>query len=209
MLRKVTDFIFRNATSGLELLLLHHPYAGWQLIAGTCEEGETPEVTAAREAAEEAALTALTLIGLAGTKDTVMPAGKAVLVASTRVFARPDPSSFDWIALRPGMWLDVLLHDSGYTQIKYEEPDRLPDPQYTTYALTGWVPDKVLSNTQRRWFFLLECSHPTEETWQVRADNHTFTLKWFPLESLPDLIPPQDEWLKIFLDYLKDRTLSK
>ena len=97
--------------------------------------------------------------------------------------------------MQPGIWLDVLRKQFGYTQINYSEPDQLPDPKYTTYQITGWVPDEVLSNLQRRNFFRLDFYGQTPVSWKVNTDHHTFTLTWFPLDDLPELIPPQDEWL--------------
>lgn len=64
---------------GLELLLLHKPRKrdAWQLPQGGVEEGESAEQCAVRELAEEAGLTAVTVIG-----------------ASPRVYAYDFPASF-------------------------------------------------------------------------------------------------------------------
>jgi 8-oxo-dGTP pyrophosphatase MutT (NUDIX family) len=197
MLQKVTAFIVRPTPSGEEVLLILHPYAGYQFPAGTVNLGETPEAAVVREVAEETGLSDLPIKESLGHRDTIMPANKAVLVAPTTVFARPDPTSFDWINLQPGMWLDVLRKQSGYTQINYTEPDQLPNSTYTTYRITGWVPDEVLSNIQRRYFYLFGFRGQTPLTWKVNTDHHTFTAAWFPLDDLPELIPPQDKWLNV------------
>jgi 8-oxo-dGTP pyrophosphatase MutT (NUDIX family) len=197
MLQKVTAFITRPTPSGEEILLFKHPYAGYQFPAGTVNIRETPEAAVIREVAEETGLANLQISKALGYKDTIMPADQAVLIAPTTVFARPDPTSFDWIKLQPGMWLDVLRKMHGYTQINYSEPDQLPDPKFTTYQITGWVPDEVLSNLQRRYFFRFDFQGQTLVSWKVNTDHHTFTLTWFPLDDLPVLIPPQDEWLNV------------
>ena len=101
------------------------------------------------------------------------------------------------------MWLEVLRKQSGYTQINYIEPDQLPNPTYTSYQITGWVPDEVLSNLQRRYYYLFEFKGQTPLSWKVHSDYHTFTLTWYPLDELPALISPQDTWLEILWEYLK------
>jgi hypothetical protein len=83
----------------------------------------------------------------------------------------------------------------GFTQVTYEEFDRVPDPQYVTMCITGWVPDDVLASIQRRYFFLLAFDGQAGERWSVFTDNHTFTLFWAALTDLPEIVHPQDEWL--------------
>jgi 8-oxo-dGTP pyrophosphatase MutT (NUDIX family) len=203
MLEKVTAFILRKQPTGLELLLLQHPFAGYQFPAGTVNLAETPRNAVLREVAEETGLKNVPITAELGSRDTIMPADKALLTSATKVFSRPDPTSFDWIDVSPGLWLDVHRRQNGYAQITYKEPDQLPNPTYTTYQITGWVPEEVLSQIQRRYFFLLEFNGHTPASWKVNSDFHTFTLSWAPINELPDLIPPQDEWLSVLLDHLK------
>ena len=66
-------------------------------------------------------------------------------------------------------------------------------------SITGWVPDEVLAETQRRHFFHLAVQQDTPEEWMVFTDNHYFTLFWASLRALPEIIQPQNEWLE-FLD---------
>lgn len=202
MLEKVTAFVIRKLASGKELLILEHPYAGFQLPAGTVLHGESPRRAVIREVAEETGLQDLPVRAELGYQDTVLPPEKAVLIHPTKVFSRPDPSSFDWIQVSPGLWLEVHRRRDGYAQITYKEPDQLPNPSYTTYQITGWVPEEVLSQRQRRHFFMLEFAGQTPPRWKVNSDWHTYTLSWAPLTDLPTLISPQDDWLSIFREHL-------
>jgi len=204
MLHKVTTFILRLTPSGREILLFEHPFAGWQCPAGTVNLGETPETAAVREAAEETGLANLPIKANLGHRDHIFPPNRTALLAPTTVFSRPDPSSFDWVKLEPGILLEVHRKQNGYTQISYNEPDKLPNPTYNTYHILGWVPDEVLSQRQRRHFFLMEFAGSTPFSWKVYSDNHTFILSWFPMEELPELIPPQNAWLEILWQYLQN-----
>lgn len=203
MLEKVTAFVIRKLASGAELLILQHPFAGYQLPAGTVNPGESPQNAVIREVAEETGLKNMPVSQALGHRDTVMPPDRAVLIHPTKVFSRPDPSSFDWIDVSPGLWLEVHRRQNGYAHITYKEPDQLPNTSYTTYQITGWVPEDVLSQIQRRYFYLLKFEGHTPPTWKVNSDYHTYLLSWAPLNELPPLISPQDEWLAVLQQYLK------
>ena len=93
-------------------------------------------------------------------------------------------------------------NQDGFAQVSYVEYDQVPDPQYVTLSVIGWVPETALVDRCRRHFYHLELNEPTEERWTVRADNHEFLLFWAPLSALPEIISPQDEWLAILRAYL-------
>jgi len=103
MLEKVTAFVLRKLPSGSELLLLEHPYAGVQLPAGTVNFGESPAHAVVREVAEETGLKNIPIETNLGSQDTILPPDRAVIIHSTKVFSRPDPGSFDWIQVFPGL----------------------------------------------------------------------------------------------------------
>ena len=193
-IEKVTAFITRPTDEGLELLLLEHPFAGIQIPAGTVEE-ETPEEAVLREVAEETGIELAAIHRYLGCEEKPLPEGQRVIAAATKVYARPDVTSFDWAHLRKGIQVAVNRRERGFSQVTYEEPDRVPDPQFITMSITGWVPDGVLADTRIRHFFQLEYDGPTEERWTAFSDNHTFTLFWAPLSDLPEIIAPQDRWL--------------
>jgi 8-oxo-dGTP pyrophosphatase MutT (NUDIX family) len=193
---KVTCFIIRMGKNGVELLLFEHPTAGIQIPAGTVDPGEDIESAARREAAEESGLDGLVLIRSLGENDEPPPSGHVLVTKPTAVYSRPEVGSFDWAHFRTGLPVEVLRHKSGFTQVRYEEPDHIPNPEYATYCITGWVPDSALTDQRIRHFFLFNAPDPTPEQWSVATDNHVFELFWAPISKLPAIIPPQDGWLK-------------
>ncbi len=196
IVEKVTAFITRPSEKGHDLLLFLHPNAGVQIPAGTVEEGETPEAAVLREAVEETGLAPLTIRRLLGCTERLLPEGHRVISQPTKVYARPDLTSFDWAYLRTGIRVTASRRSSGFSQVTYEEYDREPDRQYVTMAITGWVPDEVLAGTIRRHHYQIAYAGLTEERWTVFTDNHIFTLFWAPLSDLPEIVPPQNEWLE-------------
>jgi 8-oxo-dGTP pyrophosphatase MutT (NUDIX family) len=202
MLEKVTAFVVRKLVSGRELLILQAPTAGYQLPAGTVNPGETPAVAVLREVAEETGLVEVVIDTEIDVEDKLLPEDRGAILHPTTVFSQPDPASFDWARLEAGTWVKILRKQHGYTQVSYEEPDQIPNPTYTSYQITGWVPNEVLTRRQVRHFFLLRFSGSTPPSWKVNADHHTFTLFWAPMDEIPALIPPQDKWLDRLTRYL-------
>ncbi len=194
-LRKVTAFVTRRGRGGLELLLFRHPNAGVQFPAGTVEPGEAPAQAALREVREETGLGDVCLAASIGSRVEAPAGGSHVIARLTRVYARPDPTSFDWAELRPGIVVQVERRQAGYTQVTYEEWDRYPVGSYVTYCLTGWVPDETRAETIERHFFHLQSVGGSPAAWAQRADNHTFRPFWASLAALPPLVAPQDGWL--------------
>lgn len=197
ILEKVTVFIVRSRPDRTgDLLLLRHPYAGIQLPAGTVEPGEAPEAAAAREAWEETGLAGLQLAAHLGSEEDPPPPNSAVVVTPTSVYARPDLDSFDWARLPRGIVVEMLRQAPGFVQVAYTEWDRWPDPQYVSYAITGWAPAVAITTQRRRHFYRFNCLDETPDTWTVATDHHQFTLFWAPLDNLPPLVHPQAPWLR-------------
>lgn len=199
-LQKVTVFISRPKPGQPEqrqLLLFKHPYARVQFIAGTVDPGETPEVTALREAGEEAGLAGWGDPTLLAQRAEPLPAGWAVLIQDTSAYSRPDPASFNWVSLPRGPWVEVLRQADGYSQVHIEEPDQHPEPNYASLSITAWVPDAALVYCAERFFYHLEYrGAPTPPTWPVAIDNHIYQLFWADFGSLPEIHPFQAPWLE-------------
>jgi 8-oxo-dGTP pyrophosphatase MutT (NUDIX family) len=201
-LEKVTAFILRHTTSTPDLLLFEHPSAGIQVPAGTVEEGEDPQTAAMREAGEESGLSGLVPEGFLGSVEETPVIGDRFIARATTVYSRPEAASFDWAHFRSGLTVELLRRAGGFAQVTFVEPDRWPDPQYATYQITGWVPEKVLAATATRHFYLF--SHPghTPASWTVPIDYQLFKPFWAPLDRLPEIVSPQKPWLEFLLKHL-------
>ena len=195
LVEKVTAFVVRRSGEGFDLLLFEHPHAGIQIPAGTVEIGETPDRAVLRETAEESGLTELAACHYLGHADDVLPPDRRVMAEQTRVYARPDTTSFDWARLPRGLQVRLERQAPGFAQVTYEELDDLVAPRYASYRITGWVPDGVLADRRRRHFYRLDFAGSTPDRWTVETDHHRFTLFWAPLSVLPAIVYPQNTWL--------------
>ncbi len=135
--------------------------------------------------------------------------GHVFITQSTKVFARPDVSSFDWAQFRRGIAVRPLRAAGPFTQITYEEWDRFPVGAYITYQITGWVPSDILATVQRRTFYHLTTEAETPASWDHFADNHTFQVFWAPTANLPRLTEFQQRWLDYVLEDLSRPNKSK
>jgi 8-oxo-dGTP pyrophosphatase MutT (NUDIX family) len=202
---KVTCFIIRPGKNETELLLFNHPDVGVQIPAGTVNPGEDPETAARREAGEESGLEGLILLRKLGEVDDPPPAGYILIAHPTPVYSRPDTHSYGWAHYRTGLPVEVLRHEAGFTQVRFEETDRFIDPQYATYSITGWVPDEALASQRIRHFYLFNAPNPTPNRWSVAVDYTIFELFWAALNKLPPIVTPQDGWVR----WLSDDTRFK
>jgi len=198
IVQKVTGFVIRNALEKAELLLFEHPNAGVQIPAGTVNPGETPEKAVLREVWEETGLENFSVVESLGSNEEKLKGNQRIISDHTKVFARPDVTSFDWAYFHPGITVNLTRKEGGFSQISYQEYDQVPNPAYVTLSIQGWVPDKVLADTVKRYFFYLEYTGKSKGRWTRLADNHNFAPFWAPLNNLPAIIPPQDSWL-VFL----------
>jgi 8-oxo-dGTP pyrophosphatase MutT (NUDIX family) len=157
-----------------------------------------------REACEETGLphSALFITCYLGTRENPPREGYTFVDRLTTVYARPDSASFDWARFpRSAMVRLEGRRANGFTQVTYAESDRVPDPTYTSYQITGWVRDDDLSDQQIRHFYVLRFSGDTPDFWTAHSDHHTFTVFWASLDNLPEIIYPQNEWLDVLKTY--------
>ena len=159
----------------------------------------TPDQAVQREVREETGFKRTTIKKCLGVQKQNLPENQRMIAVSTRVYTRPDPTSFDWAFFRPGIVVDITRNVPGFTQVVYQEFDNVPEPSYVSMEIRGWVPDDALAGSVERFFFLISSAEPGKDRWTNFADNHTSSLFWSPLDSLPQIIHPQDTWL----EYLK------
>ena len=203
-LLKVTSFILR----GTEVLLLRHPNAGIQYPAGTIEDGETPAQAALREAREESGLAELHSALPAGEMVETLAEPASLAAIATPMYFRPDILSSSWANIRRGVGVSIERRHGDFAQITYEEFDQVPDPNYVSARITGWVKAETLAQVRRRYFFALPFEGKTEDSWTHRGDNHKFTLFWARVDALPQIISPQDQWTRYLHRFLKGRDRS-
>ena len=204
---KVTCLITREAVTddrktSIELLLIQHPHAGIQLPAGTAEPHEDVRQAAWREAYEETGLHEFVCCNEIGRQVVPLPAGQHILYQQAKVYSSPDFSSFQWAEIRRGITVQEERRHGDFVQVTYMEGDRYPEPNYITYQITGWVEEARLVSQVSRHFYHFHVDH-YRDRWEHEADQHMFQCFWSPLDRLPEIVVPQDQWLKYVTDDLK------
>lgn len=195
---KVTTFILSRRAGIDSLLLLYHPTAGIQLPAGTVEAGESPVAAALREAQEETGLSMLGWGGLCGEEQEELADCVGLVALNTPVYIQPTDAMYNYATatLRRGIMVDVLRAQGDFLQVRYIEYDRYPDAQYVSFELCGWVPAKTIAGTRIRYFAWLVAPDDMPDMWVNRDESHLFTLRWHPLNDLPNLVDRQAPWLR-------------
>ena len=206
VLGKVTCFITREHCNKRELLFIQHPSAGIQIPAGTVEKNENYQQAALREAIEETGLKDFASCKQIGTKEQKL-AGQYVTFDKAKIYAKPNLVSFQWAEIRRGI---LVSHERAYQdfiQISYKEGDKFPEPNFISYQITGWTKEINLASRISRKFYHLQSASQADE-WEVDTDGQRFKLFWRPLDNLPQVVAPQNEWLDYILRELDDRVSS-
>ncbi len=192
-LQKVTAFIVRHDPR--EVLLLRDPFTGIQFPAGAVEAGEAPEAAARRAGAEATGLDDIGAAIPAGVSLEEVVGDGWLVAETTPVLFRPDARANSWAILRRGVAVTSEREEAGFVQVTYEEVDRLPSPQYLTARITGWVRREALTKVLRRFFFVLPYKDETAAAWALGSGAQGQVLFWAPLDTLPAIVPPQDQWI--------------
>ena len=192
-LQNVTAFIVRQ--NPREVLMLRDPYTGIQFPAGAVEAGEAPEAAAARVAGEATGLDEIRATVPAGASVEEVVGNGWLVAETTPVFFRPDARASSWALLRRGVAVTSEREEAGFVHVTYEEVDRLPSPQYLTARITGWARREALTKVRRRFFFVLPYADETAAAWAIGTGGQGQVLFWAPLDTLPAIVPPQDQWI--------------
>ena len=199
---KVTAFVTRLGARGRELLVFQHPFAGIQLPAGTVEEGEPHEEAAAREACEESGLLDLPRGRFLEAVSVLLPEHQAIVLKTSTVYPRPDPTGFDWAHIRNGIIVDVHQVGPEFCHISYVERDPSTDLGKVNYQITGWIPTSAITRQVTRYFYHFPYHGRTPDRWPVDIDYHRFLLFWAPLSTPPEIVEPQRNWLQVLINHL-------
>ncbi|TDQ40709.1 NUDIX domain-containing protein [Aureibacillus halotolerans] len=204
-IEKVTAFITRSRAGVTELLLFEHPHAGIQLPAGTVEVAESHRAAAVREAMEETGIQQYKGTKYIGKMESELPTDQFAVTTDTKVYSRPDTTSFDWARFLRGIRVNLQRVEGSFSQVSYEENDQLVHPNYTTYHIMGWVPTDCLTNRMVRYFYHLSVEDDGRQSWVVEVDNHHYRLFWSPIEHLPAIVTPQQAWIEYVCNELHYR----
>ncbi|PKN86832.1 MAG: hypothetical protein CVU46_06455 [Chloroflexi bacterium HGW-Chloroflexi-8] len=200
MIEKVSAFILRPGSSGSEILVLEHPYAGLQIPAGTVEAGESSDAAVLREIQEETGLRNIEIVQKIGEDQTFTEADEAILTQTMRCFSWPAQTAQRTGPLfTRGIRMKIFERKVGFTHINYEEYDlNLKTPKLIE-KVDGWLPSNFLTHEIQRHYYIIQVLEETQETWSHFADRGlTFQMRWVPLNPKPNLISEQLKWL----DYL-------
>lgn len=206
-IEKVTAFITQKRNGVNALLVFKHPTAGVQIPAGTVEVGEDIETAVQREAHEETGLQHVKIDKYLGCIENELNKQELIITQTTKVYIKPDLCAIPYKdKLTRGLTVEYHSTYKDFTHITYFEYDQFPDPSYIAYNITGWVPNKNLSNQKIRHFFLLSTSEETADMWELKSDRgHVFQPFWTPLLPKPEIVSPQNRWL----DFVYEKILGE
>lgn len=194
---KVTAFITRDLNGKRELLVFQHPNAGIQLPAGTVERGENIQKAVLREAREETGIQTFALESHLSDIENELREGECIITRTVHVRIEPNQAAMPYErTLGRGGTVQYRTTQNGWSHISCIEYDRVPDPQYIRWNITGWVPNDAISHHKPRHFYHLTTSEQTPDQWSLKSDgDHIFKPFWTPLSPKPNLVPSQNKWL--------------
>lgn len=202
---KVVAFVTRDDGS---TLFFQHPEAGYQLPAGTVDEGETGEVAVLRELWEETSLDQVEIVAYLGRVPT--PATQAMMRENVRpLLSIHDKNSASPRMLSRNYRVEVLdevdeMARIVYREVKFHPPSGDESAVWETkFTVEGWVPKTSLVRNVQRDIFHIRTLKPTAETWEHAGDHgFMFRMFWHPFGKNPGLHPLQAVWFDYALEKL-------
>lgn len=198
VMHKVAAFVSRGVGAAQQLLTIDHPDAGWQIPAGTVEEGEEPDTAVRRELYEEARLANLALVQKLATFNQLTGDQRVMCqTVQLRATAAPDAPLLPYI-FRRGWYVRQLAQQKGMAQVCYEERQYLSNqPGEVVLSWQGWVGDTAVAPTLIRHLYHCRPCAELPDEWFADPGDHghkPWRLFWQPLMSA-ELVQGQQEWL--------------
>lgn len=205
MLDKVAAFVTRGEGAGRLLLTIDHPNAGWQLPAGTVEEGEEPDTAVRRELHEEANLTNLTLVQKLATFNQ-LSSDQRVMCQTTPLQMMPELDAPLLLPIfRRGWYVREVARQNGMVQVCYEERAHHGNqPGEVMLSWEGWVVETAVTATLIRHLYHFRPIGSLPDEWFADPGDHGYApwrLFWQPLVTA-ELVQAQHEWLEMVRDKL-------
>ncbi len=175
---------------GINLVLIKHPTAGYQLPGGSVEVDEDINEAAKRELFEE---TGLDAINLQLIRKEILDDKYLLSKISTNLFT-----------LCRGLPVKISknIKNSDITVI-YEEFDYNSTPKKFLFSIETISKKSDISDGCERYFFSSQVKPPSDKTWKINADSKIFIIETYDLENVPKLLEPHDTWLMDSLDFIK------
>jgi len=204
-LHKVAAFVTTGAGSTPRLLTIDHPDAGWQLPAGTVEEGEEPDTAVIRELHEEADLTDLVMVQKLATFNQLTGQQRVMCQTAQFRLAREPDAPLLAHTCRRGWYVRELARQAGMVEVCYEEREHHENlPGEVVLSWIGWVADTAVTATLTRHLYHFRPTIKLPDEWFADPGDHghsPWRLFWQPLATA-QLVQGQQVWLDMVRDRL-------
>lgn len=202
MIEKVTIFATRQSKKKREILILSHPSAGFQIVAGTVEVGEYHAKAALRELQEESGIVDVDIstLKLFHKEENELANGMVVALEQFTIPFSSGESSEKKIVKR-GHKLEIVSEDTDTSILQLRQFQHHDDIEGTIVA-KGDVSNSKFSKIMPRYFYSVYCNCEEDE-WKYFADGHEFSFFWKPIDEEISVHPLQQHWVSYYLSELE------
>jgi 8-oxo-dGTP pyrophosphatase MutT (NUDIX family) len=205
VIRKVASFVIHAGDGEQEdsLLVIDDPLTGFQLPAGTVEQGERLEAAARREIREETGVQIRTAARVLGSETMQLSPDRARMLATveSEETGDGDRARGETITFRRGHRVELLKRDQERWRVKESVMDHTEEPPESIDTKVGWVPMTAVTTRLERTFFRFGYDDQvTRAADSHRADGREVTVRWLKLSDAQNLFGQQSRWLAEFLD---------
>ncbi len=182
VLEKITAFILDEDAQNI--LVIHHPDGGLQLVSGTVERHEAPIDALRRECLEE---TGLTVRGV-----QQLWSEETSLEDVWRVLLEDVEGDGERMLLR-GHRVEILEEEGDKVRVQEVEYDLSVHPPVPIRFYAGEAMPGQLSRHVVRHFFVCRAAGQ-ERSWRRCDEGRELCLEWMPLGGEFTLTAPHDAW---------------